>query len=82
MTNHHNLNIIMPAIYKALDKTFRFAMIKLLISPRSSAARQATVAFWFMKKAIVFIDGSNFYYRLKHIIKKGANNISLLDFNY
>lgn len=35
-----------------------------------------------MKKAIVFIDGSNFYYRLKHIIKKGANNTSLLDFNY
>ena len=35
-----------------------------------------------MKKAIVFIDGSNFYYRLKHIIKKSANNTSLLDFNY
>ena len=35
-----------------------------------------------MKKAIVFIDGSNFYYRLKHIIKKGDGNTSLLDFNY
>ncbi|MDO8668117.1 MAG: NYN domain-containing protein [bacterium] len=35
-----------------------------------------------MKRAIVFIDGSNFYYRLKHIIKRGLNNASLLDFNY
>ncbi|MDO8668116.1 MAG: hypothetical protein Q7K35_03385 [bacterium] len=45
MINYHGLNVVMPAIYKALDKAFKFAMIKLLISPRSSAARQATVAF-------------------------------------
>lgn len=45
MKNHYNLYTILPKIYKALDKACKFVMIKLLISPRSSAARQATVAF-------------------------------------
>lgn len=34
-----------------------------------------------MKKAIIFIDGSNFYYRLKYVIKD-KTNVSLLDFDY
>ena len=34
-----------------------------------------------MKKAIVFIDGSNFYYRLKNLTKR-SRKISLLNFNY
>ncbi|MFH1565169.1 MAG: NYN domain-containing protein [bacterium] len=34
-----------------------------------------------MKKAIVFIDGSNFYYRLKYLTKD-IERVSLLDFDY
>jgi len=54
MINYHNLKVIVTAIYKALDKSFKFAMIKLLISPRSSAARQATVAFLIYEKSHCF----------------------------
>lgn len=45
MLNHNNLNTITTKIFETLDKALKFVMIKLLISPRSSAARQATVAF-------------------------------------
>lgn len=40
-----------------------------------------TAVFYFMEKTIVFIDGSNFYYRLKYL-SRNFKNISLLKFNY
>lgn len=35
-----------------------------------------------MKRAFVFIDGSNFYFRLKDLVSKLNGRFSLLDFNY
>lgn len=35
-----------------------------------------------MKRAFVFIDGSNFYFRLKDLISKLNGKFSLLDFNF
>ncbi|MBU1015073.1 hypothetical protein KKI17_01355 [Patescibacteria group bacterium] len=35
-----------------------------------------------MKRAFVFIDGSNFYHKLKDLSKKLDRKYRLLDFNY
>jgi len=35
-----------------------------------------------MKRAFVFIDGSNFYFKLKELTSKLNNKYSLLDFNF
>jgi len=34
------------------------------------------------KRAFVFIDGSNFYFKLKESISRLDNSYSLLDFNF
>lgn len=40
------------------------------------------VLFFMDKKAIVFIDGNNFYYKLKELRAKLCKEYSLLDFDY
>lgn len=35
-----------------------------------------------MTKAVVFIDGNNFYFRLKDVVSAQAARVSLLDFQY
>lgn len=35
-----------------------------------------------MKKAFVFIDGSNFYFKLRELTSKLDGKFSLLDFNF
>lgn len=45
--------------------------------------RQTTAAFIFMKrKAFVFIDGNNFYFKLKELVSKLDGRYSLLNFDF
>lgn len=44
--------------------------------------RRTTAVFISMKKAFVFIDGSNFYFRLKELTSRLNSKYSLLDFNF
>ena len=43
---------------------------------------RATAVFIYMKRTFVFIDGNNFYFKLKELTSKLDGRFSLLDFNF
>jgi len=54
--------------------------LKQLISPLSRFA--GTAVFIFMKKVFIFIDGSNFYFKLRDLTSKLDGKYNLIDFDF
>ena len=66
----------------ALDRVFGFAIIKVVNPTALSACRDGSLFYMNTKKVFVFIDGGNFYFKLKELNFRLDKKFSLLNFQY